>query len=113
DERQRDKKEDERMQHPRAPQLGGLPEQSESANREDYALHDVVLDRHAEAFVAAPRQTRYEHERPGDDEQHDRGREKTEDCPLRLAGAAKLREHQWDEKQLEKSAPPRDAVPPT
>ena len=88
------------MQRPHAPQFGGLPEQPEGAKCEDHALHDVVLDRHAKAFVAAPApgNTGCKYERPRDNEQHDRGCEKTEDRPLRVTGAAELREQQRNEK---------------
>src|SRR5262249_59689182 len=74
DEHRCDKNEHERESRPRAPQLGSLPEQSEGANREDHALHDVVLDWHTEAFVAAPLpgDTWWNHERPGTTGHNDR-----------------------------------------
>ena len=92
-----------------APQLGHLADQPEGANREDRALENVVLDRHARR-PAAPRQAGREHQHPRDDEQQDRRGEKAEECPLRLSGAAELRQQQRHEEQLVKSAHPGDAL---
>ena len=75
EERRCEKKQDRYESRARTPEFGCLPDERESANREHRALHDVILDQHAQ-LLAAPRQTRREHKRPGDDQQHDRGRRK-------------------------------------
>jgi hypothetical protein len=96
-----------------AQQLDRLPDQSEGANCKNLALKDVILDRHAGVYLAAPLETGRQHQSPGGDQQRARRRHEPKDHPPRIAAAAKLHKQQRDEKELVESAQPRDALTPT
>src|SRR5207247_3518692 len=94
------------------PHLNRLPQESKNADGKQAALGDVVLDRHANIALPAPRQARGEFENERHDQQRQQRGEKSSDDLVSALRTAELRQQQWDEKQFVKCDQTGDAFVP-